>query len=189
MKASELKNLKKALNRFGKSVVTRSRKKLKSNSKLAKSLGYTEPKIDTARGTIEMEFFAAEYANFVDLGVQGANPSKLPPKARKRGKQQAPRSPYKFGSGNYKGKGTLRGAIDQWVLRKKNIQGVRDAQGRFVSRKSLVFLISRSIYLSGIKPSLFFTTPFRIAYKQLPKDIKEQFVIDIERKLKTTLEQ
>ena len=75
------------------------------------------------------------------------------------------------------------------MLRKKNIKGVRDAQGRFIARKSLVFLISRSIYLSGIKPSLFFTTPFRIAYKQLPKDIKEQFVLDIERKLKTTLEQ
>ena len=187
MEAIDLKSLKKALNKFGKTVVSRSRRKLKSNSKLAKSLGYNEPKIDTKKGTIELEFYAEDYANFVDLGVQGANPGKLPPKARKRGKQQAPRSPFKFGSGKYKGNRRLRDAIDSWVVR-KGIPGTRDEQGRFSKRKSLVFLITRSIYLSGIKPSLFFTTPFTIAFKQLPKDIKKSFALDIEMKLKTPAE-
>ena len=97
MEAKDLRSLKKALNRFGKTVVSKSRRKLKSNSKLSKSLGYSEPKIDTKRGIIELEFYAEDYANFVDLGVQGANPGKLPPGAKRRGKQQAPRSPYKFG--------------------------------------------------------------------------------------------
>ena len=65
MEATDLKSLKKALNKFGKTVVSRSRRKLKSNSKLAKSLGYNEPKIDTKKGTIELEFYAEDYANFV----------------------------------------------------------------------------------------------------------------------------
>jgi len=187
MEATDLKSLKKALNRFGKTVVSKSRRKLKSDSKLAKSLDYSEPKIDTTKGIIELEFYAEDYANFVDLGVQGANPGKLPKGAKRRGKQQAPRSPYKFGSGKYKGNGRLRDAIDSWVVR-KGIPGTRDDQGRFAKRKSLVFLITRSIYLSGIKPSLFFTTPFTIAFKQLPKDIKQSFALDIEQRLKTTAE-
>ena len=83
---------------------------------------------------------------FVDLGVQGANPGKLPPKAE-REESSKPRSPFKFGSGKYKGNRRLRDAIDSWVVR-KGIPGTRDEQGRFSKRKSLVFLITEaSIYL------------------------------------------
>jgi len=185
MEARDLKSLKKALNKFGKSVITRSRKKINANSKLAKSLDYEV--IIGKNKEIEVLFYGEPYANFVDLGVQGKDPAELPEGAKRRGKQQAPRSPYKFGSGRYKGKGRLRDAIDSWVVR-KGIPGTRDEQGRFAKRKSLVFLITRSIYLSGIKPSLFFTTPFTIAFKQLPKDIKQNFALDIEQKLKSTAE-
>lgn len=40
-------------------------------------------------------------------------------------------------------------AIDKWVRQKPGIAGVRDEKGRFVSRKSLVFLIRRSIAKYG----------------------------------------
>jgi len=40
-------------------------------------------------------------------------------------------------------------AIDKWVRQKPGIAGIRDAKGRFVSRKSLVFLMRRSIAQYG----------------------------------------
>jgi hypothetical protein len=35
--------------------------------------------------------------------------------------------------------------IDRWVTQKAKLQGIRDLKGRFIKRKSLVFLIRRSI--------------------------------------------
>lgn len=83
------------------------------------------------------------YWDFVDKGVQGAS--------RNIFKRQS-ESPFKFGSG--KGPRGLRGAIDKWVVQ-KNLQGTRDEQGRFTSRKSMVFLISNAIYNRGLKPTFF----------------------------------
>ena len=37
------------------------------------------------------------------------------------------------------------GPIDKWVRQKQSIKGIRDAKGRFIPRKTLVFLIRRSI--------------------------------------------
>ena len=39
--------------------------------------------------------------------------------------------------------------IDKWVTQKAKIQGIRDLKGRFIKRKSLVFLIRRSIGIYG----------------------------------------
>jgi len=84
-----------------------------------------------------------DYWDYVDKGVQGASKNIFPKQSD---------SPYKFGSG--RGKPGLRGAIDRWTTQ-KNIQGTRDAQGRFVPRKSIVFAITRAIWHRGLKPSLF----------------------------------
>ena len=175
----ELKELKKALEIFGKAVILKSKKKLNSKSNLAKSLDYN---IKESKNSIELSFLMEEYGLYKDLGVQGKNPSELPEGARKYNKQQAPRSPYKFGSGTGK-KGGLKKAIDKWIVR-KNIKGTRNKLGQFTSRKSIGFLIRRSIFLSGIKPSLFFTTPFRVAYKSLPKEIASSFAKDVEAMIK-----
>jgi len=84
-----------------------------------------------------------DYWDYVDKGVQGASKNIFPKQSD---------SPYKFGSG--RGKPGLRGAIDRRTTQ-KNIQGTRDAQGRFVPRKSIVFAITRAIWHRGLKPSLF----------------------------------
>jgi hypothetical protein len=185
MKANEMKALKKALNKFGKTVVSRSKKKRGTDSKLAKSISF-DPVEVTSDG-FEIAFRMESYGKFVDLGVKGKNPSGLPKGSKNYGKQKAPLSPYKFGSGKYKGNLRLRDAIGGWVI-KKGI-APRDKSGKFTKRKSLIFLITRSIYMTGIKPSLFFTTPFNIAFKQLPKDIKETFALDVEKLFKQTTEQ
>ena len=174
----ELKELEEALRIFGKAVVLKSKKKLSSKSNLAKSLDYD---INVSKNSIELSFLMEEYGLYKDLGVQGKNPNELPEGARKYNKQQAPRSPYRFGTGSKKG--GFKKAIDKWIVR-KNIKGTRNKLGQFTSRKSIGFLIRRSIYLSGIKPSLFFTTPFRVAYKSLPKEIATNFAKDVEAMIK-----
>jgi hypothetical protein len=66
-------------------------------------------------------------------------------------------------------------AFDKWLVRK----GIapRD-KGKFASRKSLAFLIARSVYRNGIKPSLFFTKPFEAAYKNLPQELIDKYGLD-----------
>ena len=83
------------------------------------------------------------YWEFVDKGVQGASRNIFPRQSE---------SPFKYGSG--KGGRGLRGGIDKWVIQ-KNLQGTRDAQGRFTPRKSLVYLISNAIWHRGLKPTFF----------------------------------
>jgi hypothetical protein len=39
--------------------------------------------------------------------------------------------------------------IDKWVIQKKGLTGARDLKGKFIKRKSLVYLIRRSIGLYG----------------------------------------
>ena len=79
---------------------------------------------------------------------------------------------------SYKDKMPPSSALDKWSVRK----GIapRDKSGKFIPRKSINFLIARSIYNKGIKPSLFFTKPFEKAYKDLPKDLVKGFINDIE---------
>ena len=95
---------------------------------------------------IEMELLSANYGEFVRLGVQGIGP----------GKNRAPKSPFKFGKAKGKGRQAngLTTAIDRWTI-KKGLQGARNKKGQFIKRKSLVFLISRSIYRFGITPTNF----------------------------------
>ena len=111
-----------------------------NTGRLKKSLRFEIREIE---GAIVLELLSAPYSEFVRLGVQGVGP----------GKNKAPGSPFKFGTGTGK-PGGLRGAIDKWVIT-KGLNNVRDKQGRFIKRKSLVFLISRSIYRFGIAPTNF----------------------------------
>ena len=108
-----------------------------------------------------------DYGTFVDLGVKGKTSS-----------LKAPNSPYKFGSGTGK-KGGLTQGINKWV-KQKGFQ-FRDKKGRFLSYESTAYLITRSIFHKGIKPSLFFTKPFEAGYKKyIDVDLIKAFGQDIE---------
>ena len=180
----QLKLLEQTLNKFGRYVVKQARtnltkKKRNVSKNLYNSISY-EPFND--EGEIGVRFKMADYGKFIDQGVKGAGPNELPKGAKNYGKQQAPKSPFAFGRGGSSKGGGIRKGIDQWVVRKKVFKGkVRDKQGRFIKRKSLVYMISRSIYLSGIKPSMFFTKPFNKAYENLPPEIQKAFVTDFEK--------
>jgi hypothetical protein len=54
-----------------------------------------------------------------------------------------------------------------------------------MSYESTAFMISRSIWSKGIKPTLFFTKPFKKHYKNLPKNIGNNFKKDLAQMLKS----
>lgn len=119
---------------------------------------------------IEMEM----YGQFQDKGVKGKTSS-----------TKAPNSPFKFGSGTGK-KGGLTSGIKSWVTAKR-FQFRDKEKGRFLSYESTAFLITKSIYNKGMKPTNFFTAPFEKAFKRLPDDIVEAYGLDVETFLKFTL--
>ena len=88
---------------------------------------------------------------------------------------------------SYKTKMPPPSKLDKWTVRK----GIapRDEKGRFLSRKTLQFLIARSIFYNGIKPSLFFTKPFEKYAKGLPKELEQAFALDTEAFLEFTTKQ
>jgi hypothetical protein len=157
----QLKETKNILNKFAKYVIQQSRSNLTKNKKNSSKSLYNslDFKYKTVNGGIGIQFLMDEYGLYQDKGVSG-----------KKKKYNTPFS--------YKDKMPPSSALDKWSVRK----GIapRDKSGKFIPRKSINFLIARSIYNKGIKPSLFFTKPFEKAYKDLPKDLVKGFINDIE---------
>ena len=156
-----LKQTKDILNKFAKYVIQQSRTNLTKNKKNSSKSLYNslDFKYKTVNGGIGIQFLMDEYGIYQDKGVSG-----------KKKKYNTPFS--------YKDKMPPSSAFDKWAVRK----GIapRDKSGKFIPRKSINFLIAKSIFNKGIKPSLFFTKPFEKAYKDLPKDLVKGFINDIE---------
>lgn len=178
----KIDNVQAALEEFGQLVIDRAKSNLKkggkygthnTSNKLTNSLSF---KIKESPRSIAFDFYAEDYWKFLDYGVKG-----------KISSAKAPNSPYKFGSGTGK-KGGLRTAIDSWVVR-KGLAGTRDKQGRFMSRKQMVSMISRSIYLKGTNETKFFREAFEINYKSLDENIVEKYGLDLESFLKFSLKE
>lgn len=166
------KSLQNELNKFAKYVIQQSRSNLSKSDKnvskeLYNSLGYN---VEVTEKGAELGFSMEQYGEFQDKGVRGKSSS-----------AKAPNSPFRFGSGTGK-KGGLTNSIDKWV-RRRGIQFKDRKSGRFLSYQSTAFLISRSIYQKGIKPSLFFTKPFVAAFKRLPDELIEAYSIGLEKDL------
>ena len=138
-----------------------------TSGKLKNSLGYY---LNVDRGTLELRFLGAPYTNIVDKGIQGSKSS-----------ANAPKSPFKFTGTK---KAVNLGAIDKWVVR-KGLDGVRDEKGRFISRKSLVFVVARKIYLYGIEPSNFFTKALKTTIKTLPRQFAKAYAKDAQAFIRT----
>lgn len=168
------------LNRFIKHVVSQAKRNLSTKGHNASKKLYNSIKGEAKSfpNSIGIYFEMEDYGFYQDQGVKGANPNGLPNGSKNKGKQNAPNSPFKFGSGSGP-KGGLTRSLDKWIVRK----GIapRKEGGQFISRKSLKFLIARSIYMTGIKPSLFFTKPFEAAFKNLPDDLLEVFGLEAEQ--------
>lgn len=113
-------------------------------------------------------FIMDEYGAYQDQGVKGKTSS-----------AKAPNSPFRFGTGSGKS-GGMREGIGKWVQRKK-IQFRDKDSGKFLSYKSTSYIISRSIYNKGLKPSLFFTKPFEKGYARfVGSDLMVAFSQDVD---------
>ena len=159
----QLGEVEKILQKFAKYVVQQARTNLtkskkNTSKKLYDSIDY---KVNKYKDSIDLLFSMEDYGFFQDLGVSG--------------KKLKYNTPY-----SYKDKMPPAKAFSQWVV-KKGLKGVRNKEGKFIPRKSLQYLIARSVFNNGIKPSFFFTKPFQRAFKYIPDDIAEAFVFDIEQ--------
>jgi len=171
-----LANVQAELNRFAKYVVSQSKSNLtrgkkNSSKELYNSIDYD---IKVSKNSFELSFLMEDYGVFQDKGVKG-----------KTSNEKAPNSPFRFGSGKGE-KGGLTKGINKWVKRKR-FQFRDKETGRFLSYNSTAFLITRSIYNKGIKPSLFFTKPFKKAFNNLDNDLIEAYKLDVEQLIKTTV--
>jgi hypothetical protein len=185
----QLDETREALNKFAKYVVQQSRSNLTKSGKnvskeLYNSLGYD---LNVSKNSFSLSILMEDYGMFQDKGVKGKDPSKVSKNAKIKG-QQAPNSPYKFGSGNYSGQwSSFVGKLEVWAKR-KNIR-LRDEKGRFKrgNYKTIAQVIAGNIYNRGIKPSMFFTTPFQKAFKDLPEELILSFGLDLERFIDFTI--
>ena len=164
-----LENVQKELNRFAKYVVTQSRanltrQKKNASKQLWQSIDYD---LKVSKNSFQLEFLMEDYGLFQDKGVSGTEKKYNPP--------------YK-----YTNKMPPPSKMDKWIV-KRNLKGVRGKDGKFISRKSLQFMIARSIYKKGIKPSLFFTKPFEKAFKNINEDLIEAYKLDVENLLQYTI--
>ena len=164
----QLKETQTALRAFGKYVVQQSRTNLtkgkKNTSKeLYDSIGYT---IEEVSQGFRLYFEMEDYGMFQDRGVKGV-----------RGGKSLSNFSYKQSS-NLVGLESATGTFGKWASAKR-IQ-FRDKKGRFLSYKQTGFALATIVKNYGIKPSLFFTTPFEKAFTNLPKDLQEQFAVDLE---------
>lgn len=164
-----LTNTKQSLENFRKYVSSQARRNLtrldKNNSKgLYKRL---DGVLNVSPNSIQLSWDLG-YGNFQDKGVSGT--------------EKKYDTPY-----SYKSKMPPIKPLSDWAKR-KGIR-LRDEQGKFQkgNYKTIGFLIARSIFRKGIKPSLFFTKPFEQAYKNLPDQLIEAYGLDVEEFLKFTL--
>ena len=174
-------NVQKYLESFAKQVVNRAKGNLQKakggGTKLEESLRYEIIRDDKG---FTVQFFMNNYGQFVDKGVSGNKTRQ----SFKDYKGSIKTSPFK-----YTNKQPPSGILDKWVVRK----GIapRDEQGRFIKRKSLVFLIARAIKKNGIKSISFFQKPLGLGLKQYGKDllnaVKEDIINTLEKETITTV--
>ena len=171
------KNLKDVLNKYGKYVIQQAKSNLtkdvnkygsnKGGGALYNALKYT---VDTEIDLFLINFLMEDYGQFVDKGVRG--------KTSTYSETNAAMSQFQYGSGTGR-KGGLTEGINSW-LKQKKFQWKDKDTGRFLSYKSMSFLIARSIYNKGLKANLFFTKPFEKGLERLGEEIFEAFQLDIE---------
>ena len=175
----EFNNTIQALQKLGNNVVKEGkgvlRKTKKSSGNLYKDFNYL---VTNQKDSVTLEFKfgrAEDYWQFVDEGVRGKGGFKGSGRARGQG------SPFKYST-----KMPPRRFIDKWMV-SKPLAAARDKSGRFIPRKSLAFLIQRSIFQRGLERTQFFTKPFTQQLKKQTDNIVKSFAEDLELALEQTL--
>ena len=166
-------SLERYLNSFGKQIV----KQAKENLSAADKKGALENSIDffviRKGGSITVRFKMNSYGAFVDKGVSGTDKKR----SFKNYKGKTIKSPFKYTT-----KQPPSGIIEKWIKR-KGLKG-RDKKGRFITHKSLSFLIARSIKKKGIQGISFFQKPLMLGMKQFSSKFGKAIADDIVNSLR-----
>jgi len=168
-------SLEKYLQDFGDKVVDEAKKSLKKqkgDTALGQSIRVKV--VPTATGFDTM-FYMNDYGTYLDEGVSGTKVSHSFTDAK--GKTR--KSSY-----SYTNKQPPSGIIEKWI-KKKGIKGRSSKTGRFITNKSLSFLIARSIKLKGLKSLSFFQKPLGVEYIKLKKQILDVLKLDIQNYITT----
>ena len=173
-----LDNTHEELDKFKRYVIAKSKLNLKEQDRNVSSKLYNSIKGEAKvmPNSFSLEFTMEEHGAYLDQGVKGKNSS-----------SKAPNSPFKFGSGKGK-KGGLTNGIEKWV-KARRFQFRDKETGKFLSYKSTAFLITRSIYSKGTKPTLFFTKPFEKAFDKLPESLVVKYGLDCSKLFNQTIKQ
>ena len=168
----QLRETQKVLEAFKDFVIQQARTRLTKNKKNVSKELYNSLKgnVKEMPNSIAVDFEMEEYGVYQDKGVSGT--------------EKKYNTPY-----SYKSKMPPIKPLADWA-KSKNIR-LRDEQGKYKkgNYNTIGYLIARSIYKKGIKPSLFFTKPFEQAFKKLPNELTESFGLDVEDFLAFALKQ
>ena len=149
-------NIERYLNSFGKQVVNRAKGNLQKAKGGGTALeGSIRFEVVTDADGFSVQFFMSDYGTYVDKGVSGT-------KVKQKYKDYLGKvisSPYKYTT-----KQPPSRVLDKWVV-KKGI-APRDKKGRFLTRKTLTYLIARSIKRKVNKSLSFFQKPLGLGLKQ-----------------------
>jgi hypothetical protein len=163
-------NTEKYLRHFAESVIKRGRQILKAKKKnvTGKLLNSLKYRLESTSKGYNLVFKGAKHAMFVDKGVSGTKTTRTYHNIF--GKRE--RSPFK-----YTNKQPPASVLDKWIVRK----GIapRTETGQFMGRKSLQFLIARSIKSKGLAATSFFSKPMSIELAKFDTGILKAFKTDI----------
>jgi len=160
---AEFENIQDLLNDFRSNVIREAKRNLtrqNTSGRLSKSLSSV---VKESKNSIQISFEMEDYGFYQDRGVKGVKSGKSLDGYKYTNKMPPPK------------------AFDKWIVKKGFSDKIRDKKGRFVKRKGLAFVIARSIFEKGIKPTLFFTKPFEKFYKRLPNQLVEKYGLDMEK--------
>jgi len=174
----DFKNINRALKDFGNYVVQQSRSNLtkgnhNATSELYNSIKYT---LDEEEKGFIINFLMEQYGAYQDQGVKGVKSNYI---VNKNSPFSYKRSSNLIGLERASQDGTGLGVFGRFAKR-LDLQP-RNKKGQFGSYKTMGYILARSIKNKGIKASMFFTKPFEAAFKRLPEELVNDFILDIEK--------
>lgn len=160
-----------AIEKYAKFVIEQSKQNLK---KPKKPFGQSSNASGSLSSSLEykiqgkkIKFLSNDYGQFIDIGVRGSESTySQTAQAQTKAKEH-----FKFKTGPHSS------IFNNWI-RQKGIKGRDKKTGRFITNKSLSYLIARSIGKKGIRATLFFTKPFNRGLDLFGDEIAEAYLKD-----------
>ena len=171
-------NIERYLNSFGKQVVNRAKGNLQKAKGGGTALeGSIKFEVVTDADGFSVQFYMADYGQFVDKGVSGNKQTQK----YKDYLGKVINSPYKYTT-----KQPPPNILAKWIS-KKGMKGRDKKTGRFISHMSLAFIIGRKIKRDGIKSLAFFQKPLGLGMKQFSAELLGNVKEDLIETLNETI--